>query len=337
MGRDESSSAFGELGRRAQIARMRRSAALALHKFGIEPTELRLLNHDFNTTFRVDTTSGPLALRLNLNSARTISEVRAEVEWTRCLAGEEGRTVASPVATPEGEWAVAVPVHGIPNPVPAVLYNWLDGPNLGRRVSRPSAQALGCATARLHHHSAGWTAPARADYPALNAVLMNSPDYLTGRVHWWLDNEARQILERVNDQVGTILAPVFAGPTQVIHADLHPWNVKWHRHTLAIFDFDDCGRGVPLQDLAISAYYLRRSPVLEEAVMEGYVDVRPMPEHTAEQFEALVASRNLLLVNDLAASVIPYEEDFMAKFGARSVKRLGRYLDTGRYAVLPDD
>ena len=46
----------------------------------------------------------------------------------------------------------------------------------------------------------------------------------------------------------------------MLHADLHNSNLKWCRGRLYVFDFDDSAIGVPMQDLAISAYYLRDEP-----------------------------------------------------------------------------
>ena len=89
----------------------------------------------------------------------------------------------------------------------------------------------------------------------------------------------------------------------VLHADLHGGNLKWHRGRLAVFDLDDAGFGVPALDLAISTFYLRAgAPGVEEALRQGYAEVRDLPDVSDEQFEALVAARQLLLANSLLAS-----------------------------------
>jgi Ser/Thr protein kinase RdoA (MazF antagonist) len=89
--------------------------------------------------------------------------------------------------------------------------------------------------------------------------------------------------------------------------------------------------GAPVQDLAIAAYYLRDRDDLVAAMLEGYQEARPLPSFTAAQFEAVVASRNLVILNDI---VVTENADFRAmapEYVARSVLKLRHYLETGTY------
>ena len=118
---------------------------------------------------------------------------------------------------------------------------------------------------------------------------------------------------------------------QLLHADLHVWNLKWYRGRLAGFDFDDCGIGVPAQDLAISAYYLRDDTEQEAALLEGYAQVQPLPAFTNPQFEAQVAGRNLVLLNDVIVSINAEYRAMMPRYVANTVTKLRHYLDTGEF------
>ena len=86
-----------------------------------------------------------------------------------------------------------------------------------------------------------------------------------------------------------------------------------------------------MQDLAISAYYLRDDAALEAALLEGYQAVRPLPSFTTEQFEAMVASRNLILLNDVVTTTNAEFREMMPTYVPRSIVKLRAYLDTGVY------
>ena len=88
---------------RGQVARLRPLAVEVLRRYSIDVAALRLLNHGFNTTFRVDTTDGRrFALRLNVNSRRTDSFIGAEMAWLAALAEETDLWVPIPQRTLDG-------------------------------------------------------------------------------------------------------------------------------------------------------------------------------------------------------------------------------------------
>jgi Ser/Thr protein kinase RdoA (MazF antagonist) len=126
---------------------------------------------------------------------------------------------------------------------------------------------------------------------------------------------------------------VYAGATPIVlHADLHGGNLKWHRGRLAVFDLDDAGLGVPALDLAISTFYLRAAdPAVEAALRQGYAGVRDLPEVSDDQFEALVAARQLLLANSLLASSTASLRAEATDYLDVTVDRLRGWASTGRF------
>ncbi len=76
----------------------------------------------------------------------------------------------------------------------------------------------------------------------------------------------------------------------------------WNEGRLSIFDFDDCGYGVEAQDLAVTLYYLD-TPEQDEALLNGYKSVRPLPTYSANAMKALLLQRRLLLLNYLFESL----------------------------------
>jgi Ser/Thr protein kinase RdoA (MazF antagonist) len=113
---------------------------------------------------------------------------------------------------------------------------------------------------------------------------------------------------------------------QIIHADLHGWNVMWDDGKLSVLDFDDCGIGLPLQDLATAIYYLD-TPEQEAALKEGYASVAPLPAHSQSDLDVLLLQRRIILLSYL------YETSNIAEIRAmipdyliESIRRIEKYL-----------
>ena len=323
--------AFGQLSRRTQLDRLRAAAHRALKRFDLVGADLRLVNHDFNATYRVDHPSGRFALRINTNSRNKVGAARAEATWVEAIANDTDLLVARPMRSSDGDLAIATTIDGIEDECAAVLYCWLDGPDLGERASLRRLHEVGRATALLHEHATHWNHPNPSSRPQIASIFMDETELIVGDPR--IQRADMAVLAAARAAMEERLAPVFASPALLIHGDLHIWNTKWVDGRLAIIDFDDCGFGVALQDLAISAYYLRDRPGAEEALLAGYETHRPLPPHTREQFEALVASRNLLLLNSLMPHVTAGVDEFVPSYIERTVHRLRGWLDTGTFEM----
>jgi Ser/Thr protein kinase RdoA (MazF antagonist) len=334
------SKGFKELGRQAQVARLRALAGDALARYPIGLEKLTLLEHGFNTTFRVDARDGRrFALRLNVNSRRSRENVAAEVAWIAALARDTDLWVASPLANTSGEMCTTLPSVELDRDVHAVVFSWLPGRDVGHAPTVDKAIAMGRAMATLHDHAQQWRLPAGSDLEALTDVFWNMPDRLD-LAHLDLDAAEISILRRAVDIVGEVTSRVVRGPLRPIHADLHEWNVKWNRGRLAVFDFDDSGLGAPVQDLAVSTYYLRPQHDLVEAFREGYASVAPLPRVTDDDFETFVAQRNLLLLNDLLTTTNTEHRELVPRYAKNTVLKIRNWLDSGTFrhdidGVLP--
>ena len=321
---------FEELTSRAQSTRLRRTALDALQQYPIEVARLRLLNHGFNTTFRVDTTDGrKFALRINVNSQRTPANLAAEVAWLAAIATDTDLWVPTPQPTRTGALTTEVFSPDLGRSLPAALFSWLPGADLGDEATPAQFREVGKAMAVLHQHAAAWQLPKGAELPAIDSVLMGVP-YRLGVEHPQLTADARAVLDAAFAQVQQQFDTLLAGARlQPLHGDMHMWNLKWFRGRLIVFDFDDSGMGVPAQDLPISAYYMRDDAAQEAALIEGYQEVRSLPSFTTEQYEAMVASRNLLLLNDLVVTTNAEFKAMLPRYIPNSITKLRAYLDTG--------
>ena len=321
---------FANLSTRAQIAHLRVIALEALRQYPITVTALKLLNHGFNTTFGVRTTAGQrFALRLNVNSRRSESQLSAESAWLEALGRETALNLPVPQRNLGGQLNAHVYSPTLDRQLTATLFSWLPGEDLGDDATPAQLREVGRAAAILHAHALEWRFPDGAALLSLEHPLMDSPNNF-GIDTPLLDDEAHSVIRTVFDRVSAVLRDLFARDTpRALHADLHNWNLKWARGKLYVFDFDDSGIGVPALDLAIAAYYLRPDEALESALLEGYQTVAPLPVYSSAEYEATVAGRNLVLLNDLLVNTTAELTALLPRYVPNSVTKLRNFLETG--------
>ena len=323
---------YAALEEEGQVEVLRRVALDAADAFGLGVRDLVLVLHGYNTTFRVDTHDGRrLAMRVNTNSKSSPSNITAQQAWLHAIAADTDVPVPDPLATPEGRWQVAVECPEWGGPLHATVASWLEGDDVGE-CDEEQAHALGRAMATLHDHAEHFVLPPGATLPLFDEPLFNDRNLLADAVP---EPARAQVVSDSFAACAKAFEEVYAGRrTVALHADLHGGNLKWHRGRLAVFDLDDAGLGVPALDLAISTFYLRRAdPATEGALRAGYARVRALPEVTDEQFEALVAARQLLLANSLLDSSTATLRAEATAYLDVTVERLRGWLATGRFSL----
>jgi len=326
---------YAALDEEGQVEVLRRVALAAADGFGLVVRDLALVLHAFNTTFRVDTDDGRrLALRVNTNSMSTPAHIAAQQAWLHALATETDVRVPDPLAAPGGGWDVAVDCPPWGGPLHTTVASWLEGDDVGQ-CDEEQAHALGRTMAMLHDHAEGFALPPGASLTLFDEPLFHDRSLLEGAVP--MPDGALDVVTESLARCRQRFDEVCAGQRPIVlHADLHGGNLKWHEGRLAVFDLDDAGLGVPALDLAISTFYLRSEPPgVQQALREGYAQVRNLPDVSDEQFEALVASRQLLLANSLLASSTPSMRAEATGYLDLTVERLRGWLSTGRFSRSP--
>jgi Ser/Thr protein kinase RdoA (MazF antagonist) len=320
---------YESLSASGQVARIRRSLeGVVESEWGTRHSSLRLVSHDYNTTFRVDCDRGRYALRVNVASTRSAEKLLAEIAFVRHLSEASTFKVAAPIAKADGSFIAMIDVPTFGRPVFAVLYEWLPDPTVGDRATPEVLFSLGRATQELHRLGAGFAFKG-LPFPTLTEPYYGDPYRLPGKD---LD---LPLFEECAGRVEQVFAKLERQPKIPIHADLHLHNLKFGKGGLSIFDFDDAMMSWPIMDAAVTMWYLRRNAKateLEPHYWEGFGESASDAGLTPEEFETLVAARTLLLVNDIVGAQNANAQQGMASFVRRCEALLRHYLKTGRYA-----
>ena len=299
-----------------------------LNQYELGLYETDSINHEFNSTFKVISQSGEkFALRINVNSNRTLANLNAEVAWVNSIIEVK---VPKPVATRGGLYVSSGWHEATGRKLSAVLYSWLEGEEPGDEPTPEQLEAAGRAMAMLHKGSAELLLPQDAELPVLNDFYWGAADMLSAP-EAGLSHEERASVDQIKTEVSQALSKLSEGTSlQPIHADLHPWNMMWHQGELAVFDFDDSGLGLPIQDLATSLYYLDTEEQ-DQAFLTGYASVRPLPEYSNEFLQLLFLQRRLILLNYLHETSNPEHRAMLSDYQAETLRRIkarvGRPID----------
>ena len=308
----------GQLGRLRVLAR----AALAQYPGVRDGARLTPLRHEHNATFRVDGRGTSHLLRINRPDLHARATIESEMAWLVALRQDTDLRVPQPVAATDGSHLVTASDTGVPGARSCVLLGWIEGRHVDRRLTPQHLTRVGGMMAELQVHALGWTPPAGFGRPRLDGLTaaarresVAGPAAPEPLVIPAIDDGARAV-----DMIETLLsrseAAVAAraiawareatgaladrdGARGLIHGDLHQDNVLFTGDGVAAIDFDDCGWGFHLYDIAVPLSELtgrRRFPALRGAFLDAYVRRRSLPADVEPLLASLIAYRGLQLV-----------------------------------------
>jgi Ser/Thr protein kinase RdoA (MazF antagonist) len=297
-----------------------------LVQYGITNAQVSCINYEFNATFSVETESGvKYALRVNINSTRSVENMKGEIEWVRHLNRTSGIHTPTPIATLSDQYIISGYHNDSQQTLFAVMYSWLEGEELGDEPTLSQLHEVGKAIAILHQESTDFALSTDAALPTFNDFFWGTDDYLFSDKSKLSDAD-RALIQEAHDYIMKLTNELYSNsPVHIIHADFHGWNLMWNEGKLSIFDFDDCGFGLEAQDLAVALYYLD-TPEQDQALLNGYKSIKPLPDYSALAMKALLLQRRLMLLNYLFETKNQEHQEMLPAYLEKSLERVTTFL-----------
>lgn len=291
-----------------------RASAVLRAEYGMEVASLSHLATHSNVLFRADLTDGRrLVLRISQPKSNTRTNIELEVAWLTQLLRDDRLLVVSPVPTPTGR--LVVDLDADDGRRSCVVFTWVPGEPMGDGAGTSGYRAMGRLSALLHTHG-DWRPREpellrrwdRTFYypPALDPVVLDEPRY-----DHLFEGGIRSAMKQAADLADPFIARRWeAGTPQVVHGDLHEWNVHIYMGRAWAIDFEDVMLALPAQDIATSLYGVRsRSDLsaLISAFRSGYEEFGSWPVRDIGELETYWAARQVMLMNH-AAQILPGTE-----------------------------
>jgi len=297
-----------------------------LSEYPIDVKSAVSINYEYNATLKVETADEQLiSLRINTNSHRTPENLRAEIAFVRFLA-EDGRVkVPHPIKNHEGNFYTSILHEASGRMFHCVLYSWILGEELEDEPTDDQLSALGVAMATMHVAAQDFELPEGSSLPTFDDPLWWTEDFLLSEKSV-LDVEAKDLISAALSAIKSGVAKFYANGTPIlIHADMHGGNVLWYEDGLSVIDFDDCGYGFPLQDLATALYYLD-TPEQDAALRQGYESVAPVPECSEKEMKMLFLQRRIVLLNYLYETTNLEHRSMIPEYQEETLRRIKNFL-----------
>lgn len=271
-------------------------------------TRISLLSHSENTVFRVEdaTRARRAVMRVHRAQYQTYNAIRSELDWMAAL-NNEGLHTPQALRTIDGRRLYEVDSAQI-GPRIVAMFEWVEGgfPDEGNLA--PSMQQLGELSARMHRQSRQWTRP---DY--FERMSWDTPDTVGDAARWgrWQDapglsKEQLATLTQARDLLCQRLSAFGAGPEKfgLIHADLRLANLLVDGEKTTIIDFDDCGFGWFLNDMASALSFIEHRADRRELMLawaEGYARHQRLDERDLAEFPTFLLQRRMQLLAWMAS------------------------------------
>ena len=306
---------YAELTRLGRLRRIRQLAEVALEAYGLRRAHLTFLRYFANITYRVDV-SGPVPhagrsgfyvpnrYLLRVLSVDNWEITKGEMTWLAALSREAGLPVPEPVPALDGELQVRVGTPGMPGGRIVSLMRWIDGRKRTTGFCPRHFRAWGQMVARLHAFAADWQPP-----EGFERFVWDWEGLLGGRgfrcrveeLVASMPQHLQDPFQIMSQQARAVMEDLGKGPDAygMIHGDMYPDNVLFKGGQVIPIDFEDCGFGHWLWDIALP---LCLQPWTEgwhwqrDAFLEGYAQVRTLPESQLRHLDLFIAAQYATLV-----------------------------------------
>jgi Ser/Thr protein kinase RdoA (MazF antagonist) len=188
---------------------------------------------------------------------------------------------------------------------------WMEGRSLYKGLTSQQMNRAGEFLANMHLHSEGFEPPQAFTRPRWDtlAFLSGALNVDMEKCRAIMSGEQWGMIEKMGEVVLNRLAamPEERSSFGMIHADFHPGNLLSHRGEVRALDFELCGWGYYLYDVAVMLSVLvGRHPQYEglrAGFIEGYREVRVLGGDWLVTVEMFIAARKMIRALWLAQQI----------------------------------
>ncbi len=279
-------------------------ARTALSKWGIsEDAVLRLISLSENGIFLVTSGERRWVLRVHRAGYHTENGVRSELAWMKAL--REEASVETPQAVLSNDGELIQMVAAAPGELPrmVVLFHFIDGTEPNPDDLHDAFRHLGSIAARMHRYAREWKRPAWFERQVWDyeSALGANPNWGHWRDGFALQKGGLDIVEKADALMRKRLSRFGKAPARfgLIHSDLRLANLLTADGETKVLDFDDCGFGWYLYDVASSMTFLENHEDADAIIaswIEGYRTEGTLSPEEIDEIPTFMMFRRLIIM-----------------------------------------
>ncbi len=291
----------------SQVRQLRKVANAALEKYSFEVLKLKFVSHGENTIYKVFTEEKNFILRIHRANYHSKNAILEELAWVKQLSESTG-LVPKPTSSINGLLVEEISIdHSEATRLCSVL-SWIDGKMRFGSLTKERLFNAGKLAGQLHKsaenqkvkHRIYWDAPGLLGANATVGSLQNLEVEIGETKFQTLDSCRLLALRKMNEYNERN-----PDKSSLIHADLHFGNIIWQKSEPIPIDFDDCGFGFQMYDLAIllggTDFFFKITKkkgkqAFIESLFEGYSSVNKLTKADLEILPYFKLTRNLVQV-----------------------------------------
>ncbi len=341
---------YEELTRLGRLRRLRQLGEAALKEYGLSGSKLTFLHYEGNVIFRVDVPGKTPTLSqdgifldnryvLRILTTSNYEGTLSESTFLAAMRREAGLPVPEPVPTLDGKLLTKITIPGVPSGKLVSMMRWMDGRQLTKGFHPGHFRAWGHIIARLHNFSAGWQPPEGFTRPHWDwEGQLGGREFRSTSIEELVDMmpaHYREPFSIVSAQVKDVMETFGKEPDAygMIHADMYPENVLFRAGEVRPIDFEDCGYGYWLWDVAVA---LCLWPWTEDwhwkrdALLDGYAKTRTLPDAQLKHLDLFMEAQyaTMVLWATLFIKVDPAMRAEHEAWRDKDAKKLLHYFDT---------
>ncbi|VVP56218.1 phosphotransferase enzyme family protein [Pseudomonas fluorescens] len=296
--------------------------------------QVTLLCHSENATYRIDTPGGQrYALRVHKLGYHKKTDIENELVWLEALRSS-GIQVPHPIAGLDGHNVQHAQV-GDDKELNLVLFHWVTGAEPTTDVDLSAFNRLGAITAKLHQHSQEWQRP--NDF---RRIVWDHRSMVGPQGHWgnWRDavnwnSSDFGLIEDTLHRVNRELASYGQDDKRfgLIHADLRLANLLVDHEQTHVIDFDDCGFGWYMHDLAAALSFYETHERLNDWIehwLAGYTSINYLSAQDIAMIPTFIIQRRIQLLAWIGSHADTLQARSLGvNWAQQSVELCRRYLN----------
>jgi len=277
--------------------------------YGLSNVRVQLRKATMRDVYEVRAKQGRYIATIYSHHDSQPSHVFAEQVFTNFLK-RKGAPVITTLPTQSDEYLVLLPFPEGSRFL--ALLPYIDGESFSKQPTTEQILQYGTAIAQVHQAADHYTGPLKRPVYQTNRLLWEPYETIKTKLRDRVNIRAlRNITEKIAKGFQKVQTkrPWFG----MIHGDVVPSNALFQKDgTLTIIDFDLCGYGWRMYDVASfinETYYWNMGDDAKSAFLQGYESLMPIPQEQKDILPLLGAARSIWALGNAAAHVDTWGSD----------------------------